>query len=122
MTGRFIQSYIKFPIVILNYLSKQLTGELIHKALEEPSANTLSRIKKQVSNFLGYQNWNNNCHDKVLAWLNENSNLIGNKKELTDKVEEFLRKEKIILPNRSQLMRAVFRRSVREYSTSRHFT
>lgn len=108
LNGRFITSYEKLPITIVNYLSKQLEGVLMHSPLAEAAVNTEVRIRKQVAHFLGFKDFNKTFHDKILIWLDKNPNYIGNKKDLATNIEEFLIREKIILPSSSQLMRTVF--------------
>lgn len=86
-----------------------MEGELIHFPVVEGSSNTEVRIKKQVADFLGFKDFNTTyCHDKIVIWLEQNPDHIGNKKDFARKIEEFLLKEKIILPASSQLMRSVF--------------
>lgn len=58
---------------------------------------------------MGFKIFNESAYKIVDEWLIKNSNLVADKKEFAKAVEEFLVKEKFILPTSSQLMCKIFK-------------
>lgn len=108
LTSRFIAIYSKVSLKICNYLTKQLQIDLLHNPLKAACPNTEVKIKKQVSEFLKFKIFDESAHTIIEEWLNKNSKLVADKKELSVAIEVFLVKEKFILPTSSQLVRKIF--------------
>lgn len=109
LTGRFIILYGRIPLKICNHMTKQLMLEPIINVLAEPHPNTEVKMRRQVSEFLGFKVFNESSYDMIGNWLSSNGALLANKKALADGIEKFLVKERVILPSQSQLMRTVFK-------------
>lgn len=109
LTGRFITTYSQVSLKICNYITSQFNLDPFHLALTESHPNTEVRIRKQIGEFLRFKVFDESANASVDEWLAKNSNLIVDKKEFAKVVEEFLVKEKFILPAPSQLMRQIFK-------------
>lgn len=107
-TGRFITAYSDISLRICNYITKQFQIDLLHAPLNIAHANTESKIKKSVSEFLQFKTLDASAYIMIESWLVHNGSLILDKKVLSTAIEAFLVKEKFILPTSSQLMRKVF--------------
>ena len=108
-TGRFISIYGKIGLKICNYLTTQFQIGMLYNSLAESHPNTEVRIKKQVSEFLGFQNFDKlKVDNKITEWLQKNRGLISDKEAFICGIEKYLVGEKFILPKHSQLMRKVY--------------
>lgn len=104
-SGRFITSYARIELKVCNYLANQLQIGLLYSPLSEAHPNTEVRIRKQVSEFLEFQNFDElKVNDKIAEWLKRNSNLISDKEAFSSSIEKYLIGEKFILPKHNQLI------------------
>ena len=65
--GRFVENWEEITISILNYLSKQLEIELVHKKLVDTHKNTESRIRLEIKTFLGFKELDFKTDTKVIV-------------------------------------------------------
>ena len=106
--GRFIEDWSIISLNVLNHLSKQLEIDLVHNLLTIGNKNSESNIRQETKQFLGLKEFDYKNDTLVTNFLEQNPLLIINKEEITQAVENYLIKAKILLPSKSQLMRYVY--------------